>query len=65
MTKIQNSKPVLVIGYWNLRFICNLVLGVWDFIDSSTSVLQNSSQSLPAKPLNFDLALRIRFPMLN
>jgi hypothetical protein len=27
----QNSKPVLVIRYWNLRFICNLVLGVWDF----------------------------------
>ena len=38
MTKIQNSKPqhhlkewnskyVWVIGYWNLRFICNLVLG--------------------------------------
>jgi hypothetical protein len=23
----QNSKPVLVIGYWNLRFVCNLVLG--------------------------------------
>jgi hypothetical protein len=31
MTKIQNSKPVLVIEYWNLRFVCNLVLGVWDF----------------------------------
>jgi hypothetical protein len=36
MTKIQNSKPVLVIEYWNLRFVCNLVLGAWDFIDSST-----------------------------
>jgi phospholipid transport system substrate-binding protein len=32
MTKIQNFKPVLVIWYWNLRFVCNLVLGVWDFI---------------------------------
>jgi len=21
-----------VIGDWNLRFICNLVLGIWDFI---------------------------------
>ena len=21
---------VLVIGYWNLRFICNLVLVIWD-----------------------------------
>ena len=36
MTKIQNSKPVSVIWYWNLRFVCNLVLGVWDFMDSST-----------------------------
>jgi phospholipid transport system substrate-binding protein len=32
MTKIQNSKLVSVIWYWNLRFVCNLVLGVWDFI---------------------------------
>jgi len=32
MTKIQISKIVLVIWYWNLRFVCNLVLGVWDFI---------------------------------
>jgi hypothetical protein len=31
MTKIQNPKRVLVIEYWNLRFICNLVLGIWDF----------------------------------
>jgi len=28
MTKIQNSKPVLVIEYWNLRFVWNLVLGI-------------------------------------
>ena len=28
ITKIRNSKPVLVIDYWNLRFVCNLVLGV-------------------------------------
>jgi len=36
MTKIKNmymisenthSKPVWVIGYWNLRFVCILVLG--------------------------------------
>jgi hypothetical protein len=53
MTKIPNSNPVLVIEYWNLRLICNLVLGIWDlgygiwdFIDSSTLVLQNSLQSL-------------------
>ena len=32
MTEIPNSKSVLVIEYWNLRFVCNLVLGVWDFI---------------------------------
>ena len=36
MTEIQNSKPVLVIEYWNLRFVCDLVLGVWDFINSLT-----------------------------
>ena len=34
--QFQNPKPVLVIYYWNLRFVCNLVLGVWDFIDSIT-----------------------------
>jgi len=31
MTEIRNLKSVLVIGYWNLRFNCNLVLGIWDF----------------------------------
>jgi hypothetical protein len=52
MTKIQNSKPqhhlkewnskyVWVIGYWNLRFICNLVLGIWDF-----SILSSSNTPL-------------------
>ncbi len=38
--QFQNSKPshhlkktkyVWVIDYWNLRFVCYLVLGVWDF----------------------------------
>jgi len=24
----------LVIEYWNLKFVCNLVLGAWDFIYS-------------------------------
>jgi hypothetical protein len=28
MIKIQNSKPVWNIGYWNLRFIWNLVLDI-------------------------------------
>jgi hypothetical protein len=39
MTKIPSSKhlgerrlkSVLVIEYWNLRFVCHLVLGIWDF----------------------------------
>ena len=31
MTEIQNSKPVLVIEYCDLEFICNLVLGIWNF----------------------------------
>ncbi len=29
--QFQNSNAVLVIEYWNLRFNCNLVLGIWDF----------------------------------
>jgi hypothetical protein len=29
MTEIRNFKLVLVIEYWYLRFICDLVLGVW------------------------------------
>ena len=36
MTEIQKSKQGLgleglVIEYWNLKFICNLVLGICDF----------------------------------
>jgi hypothetical protein len=31
MTEIRNFKSVLVIEYWNLRFNCNLVLGIWNF----------------------------------
>ena len=31
MTKIRNSN-VLVIEDWYLRFICNLELGIWDFV---------------------------------
>ena len=27
----QFTKPVLVIEYCNLRFICDLVLGIWNF----------------------------------
>jgi hypothetical protein len=42
MTKIRNPKlvssgttalnSVSVIEYWDLGFICNLVLGIWDFL---------------------------------
>jgi hypothetical protein len=31
MTYMLNSN-VLVIEYWKLGIICNLVLGIWDFI---------------------------------
>ena len=31
MTEIQNPKLVLVIEYWDLRFIWVLMLGIWDF----------------------------------
>ena len=30
-SKNNHSKLVWVIGYWNLRFVCNLVLGYWFF----------------------------------
>ena len=36
VTKIPNLFFVLVIEYWNLRFVCNLVLGIWDFINFYT-----------------------------
>ena len=31
MLKKENPKYVWVIDYWNLRFICNLVLAIWYF----------------------------------
>jgi hypothetical protein len=40
--EIPNVFSVSVIEYWKLRFVCNLVLGVWDFIDSSTPWLQRT-----------------------
>ena len=36
MSKIQNLKR-LVINYWNLRFICDLVLGIWDLLSHELS----------------------------
>jgi hypothetical protein len=37
--QFRNFKSLLVIEYWNLRFNCNLVLGIWDFemIDDLTN----------------------------
>ena len=61
MTKIQNSKSVLVFEYWNLRFVCNLVLGVWDFID----LYRQSHPTLTPARRDRGLALRTRFSMLN
>jgi len=65
MTKIQNPKPVLVIYYWNLRFVCNLVLGVWDFIDSITPADSRISsrsilQTIDCKFQSVPLPLRAR-----
>ena len=48
MTKIQNlklkkphrrkSKPVWIIGAWNLDIVCNLLFGAWNFLDSKTQL---------------------------
>ena len=47
--KILNLFFVLVIEYWNLRFVCNLVLGVWDFI--TPSIQQTAARGeRPLKP---------------
>jgi len=32
MIEIRNSLSVLVIGYWDLGFICNLQFEIWDFL---------------------------------
>ena len=61
MTKIQNSKPVSVIWYWNLRFFCNLWFAIWNFYTSNTPVLQNHVSALAANPLKSYLAQRTRF----
>jgi len=51
--KIPNSKLVLVIKYWILRFICNLVLEFWDL-----SLLQYSGCSLPAEERTLKCTLK-------
>ncbi len=38
---------------------------IWAFAFANTPILQNSSQSLPTKPLNSDLTQRTRFSMLH
>ena len=53
MTEIQNSKSVyqagLVIEYWNLSIVCNLMLGIWDFnklevCKDNSSLLNNCNE---------------------
>jgi hypothetical protein len=39
MTQIPNFYSVLVIEYWNLRFVWHLVLGIWDFAGLSYSII--------------------------
>jgi len=46
MTKIQNLKLVVsVIGHWNLRFICNLVLVICDFKYRYMSIMYYTTES--------------------
>ena len=44
--QFRNSKPVLVIKYWNLRFVCNLVLGICYF-----TILLWGQHCLPYSPV--------------
>jgi hypothetical protein len=48
--QFQNSKSVLVIEYWNLRFVCNLVLGILDFIDATIPLLQGPNYRVLGVP---------------
>ena len=52
MTKfeIPNLFFVLVIEYWNLRSVCNLVLGVWDFIESTSPFLRQTPHKGKTSP---------------
>jgi hypothetical protein len=53
MTKIQNSKSVWVIEYWNLRFICNLVLGIWNLCPMKQSFEYPTKEKGVANPCPF------------
>jgi hypothetical protein len=33
---------VSVIGYWDLGFVCDLVLGIWDLLVSMTDICPDS-----------------------
>jgi hypothetical protein len=55
MTKIQSASGgsnVLVIEYWNLRFICNLVLVIWDFksLRNTMDIFQQCLNPVPKLP---------------
>ena len=60
MTKTQNRFGISNFGHCDLFDICDLLFGI-----SIPLVLQDTSQSLPARPLNSDLAPRTRFSILN
>jgi hypothetical protein len=34
----NKGKTVVIIEYWNLRFFCNLVPGIWDFKFGTESI---------------------------
>ena len=57
--EIPNLFFVLVIVYWNLRFICNLVLEVWNFIGSPYYTTQQFRQASARRtsPLKIFLTL--------
>jgi hypothetical protein len=49
MTEIRKSKQYLawkvwVISIWNLRFVWDLMLGIWDFIDSMNDNIKTNGE---------------------
>jgi hypothetical protein len=60
MTKTKNRFGISNFGHWDLFDICDLLFGIYIPL-----VLQRSSQFLPGKILNSDLALRTRFSILD
>ena len=37
-TPRAKSKPVWIIGAWNLDIVCYLLIGAWNFLDSRTKL---------------------------